>query len=110
MKYFFLADGWNVGRVWESSGLWDEFSWRRQPIIERLGLCILGQEETFWLYRVEEAVLMVEVNVTEALANSNPKARAIGQVVLKRLISAEQVIERLSLAQTVCEPKQGMDL
>lgn len=110
MKYFFLADGWSVGRVWESSGLWDDISWRRRPTIERLGLCVLEQEETFWLYRVEDAVLMVEVKVTAALAQSNPNARAIGQVVLKRLISAEQVLDRLSAAQAICQPKQGVEL
>lgn len=97
MKYFFLADGWSIGRVWEFGGLWNENAWRRKPEIVRLNLCLWEQGEKLWLYRVEEAVLMVEVKPTsDALSDS---ASTIGQVVLKRLISAEQVIERLTAAE-----------
>jgi hypothetical protein len=47
---------------------------------------------------VEDAVLNVEVKpITPAIAN-----HTIGQVVLKRLMSAEQVIERLGTAETKC--------
>lgn len=99
MKYFFLSDGWTVGRVWEFGGLWNVNAWRREPEIERMNLCILEQGEKLWLYRVEDAVLMVEVR--PLAQNSADSARTIGQVVLKRLITAEQTIERLSNAQTL---------
>ena len=89
MKYFFLSDGWVVGRVWEFGGLWNELGWQRKPHIQRLNLSINERGETLWLYQVEEAVLMVEVK-PEHIANP-----VIGQVLLKRLITAEQVIERL---------------
>jgi hypothetical protein len=42
-----------------------------------------------WLYQVEDSVLMVEVKPEGEVR------QAIGQVVLKRLISADQAIERL---------------
>jgi hypothetical protein len=90
VKYFFLSEGWNVGRVWEFGGLWNEGTWRRKPIIQRLNLHIAENEERLWLYEVEEEVLMLEVKPAIEDA-TNP----IGQVVLKRLITAEQVIERL---------------
>lgn len=99
MKYFFLSDGWTVGRVWEFGGLWNVNAWRREPEIERMNLCILEQGEKLWLYRVEDAVLMVEVR--PLAQNSADSARTIGQVVLKRLITAEQTIDRLSNAQTL---------
>jgi len=54
-----------------------------------------------WLYRVEEAVLMVEVKPTP---NASPNSATIGQVVLKRLITAEQALERLASAQTWFNP------
>lgn len=95
VKYFFLSDGWNIGRVWELGGLWNELAWRRKPEIERLNLCILEQGEKLWLYRVEEAVLMVEV-MPLASTDSSP----IKQVVLKRLISAEQAIDLLCAAES----------
>ena len=101
MKYFFLSDGWTVGRVWESAGLWSEVAWRRKPDIEKMNVSILEQGEKLWLYRVEDAVLMVEVRPTES-AELNPNTQAIGQVVLKRLITAEQVLERLSTSSSVC--------
>lgn len=92
MKYFFLTDGWRVGRVWELGGLWNEAAWRRLPDIQRLPISFVEQGELLWLYRVEDAVLMVEVlPATEAAATQ----AGIGQVVLKRLISAEQVLEHL---------------
>lgn len=82
-----------VGRVWEFGGLWDEVAWRRKPNIQRLQLCILERGEKLWLYRVEEAVLMVEVKPSRDLADAgmNP----IGQVVLKRLITADQALDLL---------------
>ncbi|MBD2004137.1 MULTISPECIES: hypothetical protein [Cyanophyceae] len=98
MKYFFLSNGWTVGRVWEFGGLWNENSWRRKPEIQQTNLCIFEQGEKLWLYRVEEAVLMVEVRPLDDA--SSDSAKNIGQVVLKRLISAEDAIERLSTALT----------
>jgi len=97
VKYFFLSDGWTVGRVWEPGGLWNELIWRRKPHLQRLELSILEQDEMLWLYQVEDVVLMVEVNPTSIASNSQP----IGQVVLKRLITAEQAIEKLSSAEVV---------
>jgi hypothetical protein len=91
VKYFFLSDGWAVGRVWELGGLWNEVGWRRKPQIERLDLSIWEQGEKLWLYRVEDAVLMVEVQPGES---ARPESRSIGQVVLKRLMTPDQTIER----------------
>ncbi len=102
MKYFFLTDGWTVGRVWASDGLWNETAWRRQPDIQRLNLCLVEESEKLWLYRVEDDVLTVEVKPM-AIVPVEPSVQAIGQVVLKRLISAEQVLERLGTAQTMCQ-------
>ena len=99
VKYFFLSDGWTVGRIWEFGGLWDENVWRRKPQIKRLDLSIIEKKEKLWLYEVEEAVLMVEV-----MPDVNLKAQSasnIGQVVLKRLISAEQAINRLANSEAV---------
>ena len=94
VKYFFLSEGWTYSRVWEFGGLWDQISWGRQPEIKRLDCGILQQQEILWLYAVEDAVLMVEVEPKQKPdATSN-----IGQVVLKRLISAEQVIEEIGRA------------
>ncbi|HEY9633529.1 MAG TPA: hypothetical protein V6D14_08995 [Coleofasciculaceae cyanobacterium] len=102
VKYFFLSDGWTVGRVWEFGGLWNPNAWRREPEIQKMNLCIVEQGEKLWLYRVEEAILMVEVKPTpEAPSDS---AKTIGQVVLKRLITAEQALERLATAQTWFNP------
>jgi hypothetical protein len=95
VKYFFLADGWTVGRVWEFGGLWNEVVWRRKPQIDKMNLGIVEQGQTLWLYRVEDAVLMVEVKPT---ATADPH-NAIGQVVLKRLISAELALDRLSASE-----------
>lgn len=98
MKYFFLSDGWNVGRVWELGGLWNEVGWRRKPQIERLDISIWEQGEKLWLYRVEDAVLMVEVRPGES---ARPESKTIGQVVLKRLMTPDQTIERLCDLVTV---------
>ena len=104
MKYFFLTNGWTVGRVWASDGLWNEIAWRRRPEIQRLNLCLVEDSEKLWLYRVEDTVLTVEVKPTSATGLA-PASQAIGQVVLKRLISAEQVIERLGAAEAMCQLK-----
>jgi len=64
------------------------------PQIYQLDLCIWENGEKMWLYRVEDAVLMVEVKPGEGIQVEAP-AKTIGQVVLKRLISADQVIDRL---------------
>jgi hypothetical protein len=93
VKYFFLADDWVIGRVWELGGLWNLAAWRRPPQIELLQLCIWENDERLWLYRVEAAVLMVEVKPTAEVPT-----QPIGQVVLKRLITADQVIEKLCSA------------
>lgn len=97
MKYFFLSDGWTYGRVWEFGGLWDQITWGRKPEIKRLDCGMLQQEEVLWLYAVEDAVLMVEVQPDLTL----PSASSIGQVVLKRLISAEQAIEILNHSESI---------
>lgn len=95
MKYFFLTEGWDIGRVWELGGLWNDVAWRRQPDIQRMELYIQdNQQEKLWLYSVEDAVLMVEVRPQSSNASDSSQS-AIGQVVLKRLISAEQVLELL---------------
>lgn len=97
MKYFFLSDGWTYGRVWEFGGLWDQVSWGRKPEIKRLDCGVLAQQEILWLYAVEDAVLMVEVEPNKELQVTS----IIGQVVLKRLISAEQVIEVLNQSELI---------
>jgi len=89
-KYFFLSDGWTVGRVWESGGLWNEVAWRRKPQIRQLDLCITEADERLRLYQVEDAILMVEVK-----PNSQQSPNSIGQVVLKRLMDAEKVLDVL---------------
>ncbi len=98
MKYFFLSEGWEVGRVWELGGLWNEIAWRRKPQIEQMTICIWEDNEKLWLYRVEDAVLMVEVKPTPVAAIVTPE-NAIGQVVLKRLISGDQAIDILCTNQ-----------
>jgi hypothetical protein len=93
MKYFFLSEGWQVGRVWESSGLWNRAAWRRLPEIERTNFCMVEQQEKLWLYRVEPEVLMLEIMPTPP-ADGDPQAssQGIGQVMIKRLMSADQVL------------------
>ncbi|MDJ1170455.1 hypothetical protein PMG71_13540 [Roseofilum sp. BLCC_M154] len=97
VKYFFLSDGWIIGRVWEFGGIWNEVVWRRKPEIEPLNMGIVEHNQTLWLYRVEEAVLMVEVKPMGDSASN----QTIGQVVLKRLMDSEQVIERLCQAESI---------
>lgn len=101
MKYFFLTEEWTIGRVWASDGLWSETAWRRRPDIERLDICLGSASETFCLYRAEDSVLTVEVK--PIARPDNTSSQAIGQVVLKRLIDAQQVIERLSAAKAICQ-------
>ena len=102
VKYFFLSDGWSIGRVWEFGGLWNVHAWRREPEIQKMNLCIIEQGEKMWLYRVEEAVLMVEVKPGPDTPSDS--AKSIGQVVLKRLITAEQALERLATVQAWFNP------
>lgn len=90
MKYFFLSEGWVTGRIWASDGLWNEIAWRRKPAIEPLAIVIHEQGERLILHRVEAEVLMVEVKPQ----GNHPSN--IGQVVLKRLITADQVLDRLA--------------
>ncbi len=85
-----------MGRVWELGGLWNEIGWRRKPEIQRLDLGIWEQGEKLWLYCVEDAVLMVEVQPGKT---AQAATSSIGQVVLKRLMTADQAIERLCSAQ-----------
>ena len=103
MKYFFLTEGWTIGRVWASDGLWSETAWRRSPDIVRLNVCLHSADEKLWLYRVEDTVLTVEVR--PQLKQEDTSTQAIGQVVLKRLIDAQQVIERLGAAEAICQLK-----
>ncbi len=100
MKYFFLSEDWTVGRVWASDGLWQVAAWRRQPDIEQINLCLVEKNELLWLYRVEDAILTVEVKPKTLIDTTT---QVIGQVVLKRLMSAEQVIERLGSAEARCQ-------
>lgn len=94
MKYFFLSEGWEVGRVWEPAGIWNLAVWRRAPLIERTALVVVEQDERLCLYQVEDAVLMVEVRPGPGLVNHSGQ-QGIGQVVLKRLMTAEQVLSYL---------------
>ncbi|MEA5564612.1 hypothetical protein [Anabaena sp. UHCC 0399] len=99
MKYFFLSEGWTVGRVWASDGIWQITAWRRPPDIQRLNICLVENHELMWLHRIEEVVITVEVkpNASEFVSQT------IGQVVLKRLMTAEQVIDRLGTAEARCQ-------
>nr|WP_016868822.1 hypothetical protein [Fischerella sp. FACHB-380] len=102
VKYFFLSEGWTIGRVWASEGLWQITAWRRQPDIQRMNICLLEQGEVMWLYRVEDAVITVEVKPITS-PQTGISSQAIGQVILRRLMSAEQVIERLETASARCQ-------
>ncbi len=98
MKYFFLTEGWTHKRIWGNSGIWSEIVWRRKPYIKALNIAIVENNETLWLHEVEDAVLMVEViPVTETARQKS----SFGQVVLKRLINSEQVIQTLTKAQQI---------
>lgn len=94
MKYFFLSDTWVTGRVWEFGGLWDEAARRRKPHLQKQPLCIQENGETLSLYEAEEDILMVEVMPGDP-AHAETSQPHIGQVVLKRLLTAEQVLTRL---------------
>lgn len=98
MKYFFLSEGWDYSRVWEEGGLWDITVWRRKPDIKRLKLGIVEQGQVLWLYQVEDAVLMIEV---KPISQQTKSSSTIGQVVIKRLINSEEVIQHLINAQAV---------
>ncbi len=98
MKYFFLTEGWKIGRVWEFGGLWDINARRRQPHLQALPIFLIEDEEKLILYEVEDDVLMVEVLSPDKNEGSSS---AIGQVFLKRLISAEQVIGYLANGKIV---------
>ncbi|MEM9088101.1 MAG: hypothetical protein AAGC93_05090 [Cyanobacteria bacterium P01_F01_bin.53] len=102
MKYFFLSDSWTTGRVWEFGGLWNELAWHREPYLKQRSLCIKENDETLHLYEAEDAILMVEVMPKDI---SQP---TIGQVRLKRLLSAEQAITRLCQEDQIFQRNQGM--
>jgi hypothetical protein len=101
VKYFFLSEGWTVGRVWASDGLWQITAWRRQPDIQQMNICLVEKGELMWLYRVEDAVITVEVKPLAPLQTVNSN-QGIGQVILRRLMTAEQVLERLGSAAARC--------
>jgi hypothetical protein len=100
VKYFFLTEGWTVARVWGVGGLWNALAWRREPKIEKMNLTMIDQGEKMWLYRVEDAVLMLEVKPLPELIS---RESSIGQVLIKRLMNSEQVIDRLCKLQATCE-------
>ncbi|MDJ0801160.1 MAG: hypothetical protein QNJ51_30875 [Calothrix sp. MO_167.B12] len=102
MKYFFLSAGWTVGRVWATDGLWQVTAWRRSPEIQQLDICLVEKNELLWLYRVEPVVVMVEVKPMDNTQLPVSK-QTIGQVILRRLMSAEQVIEHLGKAAAKCQ-------
>jgi hypothetical protein len=93
MKYFFLTEGWTIGRVWGTTGgLW-QADWPQQPVIERLNFALTEPDERLWLYQVEAAVLMVEVVAPIGATTSTLEPeRPTLHVVLKRLMTAEQTI------------------
>ncbi len=97
MKYFFLAEGWTYDRVWEFGGLWNYEEWRREPHIQQLNIGIIEQGQTLWLYQVEDPVLMVEVTPME----QSGVVHSIGQVVLKRLSTPEQVLEQINKSESL---------
>jgi len=69
-----------------------------------MNLAIIEKGEKMWLYRVEDSVLMLEVKPSPELV---PKDHTIGQVLIKRLMNSEQVIDRLSMIQATCEVGRG---
>lgn len=101
MKYFFLTAGWTYNRIWERSGIWNEVVWRRKPHIQSLPLGIVENNQTLWLYEVEDIIMMVEVI---PLSDHAKLDQNIGQVVLKRLIDSRQVLDTLIKAQKVVKP------
>ena len=104
MKYFFLTEGWTVERVWGIGGLWNALAWRREPQIQKMNLAIVEKDEKMWLYRVEESILMLEVKPgPELVSRESP----IGQVLIKRLMNSDRVIERLCMLEATCELDSG---
>jgi len=65
--------------------------------LQRLQLYLIEGGQRLWLHEVEDAVLMVEVMPGPSVSATE----TIGQVTLKRLITAEQVINRLTEAEAV---------
>ncbi len=95
MKYFFLLPGWRVRRVWDIGGLWDTRVWRRRPMITKMGIYLVDGSQEMVLFKVEEAVQMLEVVPEESDARV-PTEQNIGQVRITRLVSAEQILDRLT--------------
>lgn len=95
-----------MGRVWEFGGLWNEGAWQRKPQIQQTNLCILENQERLWLYSVEDAVIMVEVKPVDPALNT-PASRSIANVVLKRLMTADQAIELLCKADNCFSKPDG---
>ena len=100
LKYFFLSDSWTTGRVWEFGGEWNERARRRKPHLQKQSLCIQENGETLWLFQAEDDILMLEV---KPKADAQGTEATIGQVVLKRLLTADQVIERLCKDDFFCQ-------
>jgi hypothetical protein len=100
VKYFFLSEGWTVGRVWASDGLWQIAAWRREPDIRKTNFCLVEKDEVLYLYQVEDTILTIEVKPIDSLEAANHKT--IGQVTIKRLMNAEQILERLGKAEAKC--------
>jgi len=98
MKYFFLADGWTYNRIWERGGIWNENAWRRKPNIQCLPLGMIENNQVLWLHEVEDTIIMVEVI---PIYENAKLSSTIGQVMLKRLIDTEQVIQSLLKAQQI---------
>ncbi len=97
MQYFFLTEGWHIGRVWEPGGPWDILSWRRPPKIQRTNIAMENQGERLWLYQVDDPILMLEVTPDP----TKVKTENIGQVMIKRLITPEEAIAQLNQANTL---------
>nr|WP_228014708.1 hypothetical protein [Fortiea sp. LEGE XX443] len=79
--------------------MWQITAWRRQPDIQRMNICLVENTELLWLHSTEEAVITIEVKPTKPEITNH----TIGKVVLKRLMSAEQIIERLNMAEAKCQ-------
>lgn len=82
--------------------MWNEHIWRRSPHVQKLNIGLSENNELLWLFEVEEAVLMVEVKPG---AEESLTKHTIGQVVLKRLITAEQAIGKLSQTGLILQPQ-----
>ncbi|MEM7556285.1 MAG: hypothetical protein AAF378_19725 [Cyanobacteria bacterium P01_A01_bin.84] len=96
-----MSEGWTIGRVWGTEGLWEIAAWRRQPDINKINVCIARKDEILWLHQVEEIIVMIEVIPTQTSLKINA-ANNIGNVVLKRLMNADQVIQHLAIARSKC--------